>query len=74
MKIEICRNREMVKDIVECNSSSGVVINYICIYMIKYEQLMGRRKSGVFLYKRYAAKTQNIINIISNGFVNLAFQ
>ena len=27
---------------------------------------MGRRKSGGFVYKRYAAETQNTVNIISN--------
>ena len=27
---------------------------------------MGRRESGEFVYKRYAAKTQNTVNLISN--------
>jgi len=27
---------------------------------------MGRRKSGGFVHKRYAAKIQNTVNIISN--------
>jgi len=35
---------------------------------------MVRRKSGGFVYKRYAAKTQNTVNIISNVCVNLVFQ
>jgi len=35
---------------------------------------MGRIKSGGFVYNRYAAKTQNIVNIISNVCVNLVLQ
>jgi len=35
---------------------------------------MGRRKSGGFVYKRYAAKTQNSVNIISNVCGNLVLQ
>jgi len=36
--------------------------------------VMGRIKSGGFVYKRYAAKTQNTVNIISNVCVNLVLQ
>jgi len=35
---------------------------------------MGRRKSGGFVYKRYAGKTQNTVNIINNVCVNLVLQ
>jgi len=35
---------------------------------------MGRRKSGRFVYMRYAAETQNTVNIISNVCVNLVLQ
>jgi len=35
MEIKVCKNEEMVRDVIECNSSGGVVINYICVYMIK---------------------------------------
>jgi len=35
---------------------------------------MGRTKSGGFVYKRYAAETQNTVNIISNVCVNLVLQ
>jgi len=35
---------------------------------------MGRRKSDGFVYKRYAATTQNTVNIISNVCVNSVFQ
>jgi len=35
---------------------------------------MGRRKSGGFVCKRYAAKTQNTVNIISNVCFNLVLQ
>jgi len=35
---------------------------------------MGRRKSGGFVYKRYAATTQNTVNIISNVCVYLVLQ
>ena len=35
---------------------------------------MVRGKSGGFVYKRYAAKTENIVNIISNVCVNFVFQ
>jgi len=35
---------------------------------------MGRRKSGGFVYKRYAAEIQSTVNIISNVCVNLVFQ
>jgi len=35
---------------------------------------MGRRKSGGLVYKRYAAKTQNSVNITSNVCVNLVLQ
>jgi len=34
MKIKVCKNGEMVRDVMVCNSSGGVVINYICVYMI----------------------------------------
>jgi len=64
----------MVREVIECNSSGGVVINYICVYMIKYGGLMSRRKSGGFVYKRYAAETQNTVNIISNECASLVLQ
>jgi len=35
---------------------------------------MGRRKSSGFVYKRYAAETQNTVNIIRNVCVNLVLQ
>ena len=35
MEINVCENGEMVRDVIECNSSGGVIINYICVYMIK---------------------------------------
>jgi len=36
MEIKVCKSGEMVRDVIECKSSGGVVINYICVYMIKY--------------------------------------
>jgi len=33
MEIKVCKGGEIVRD--DCNSSGGVVINYICLYMIK---------------------------------------
>ena len=74
MDIKVCKSGEMVRDFIEYNSSGGVVINYICVYMIKQGGLMGRRKSGGFVCKRYAAETQNTVNIISNVCVNLVLQ
>ena len=74
MEIKVCKNGEMVRDVIECNTSGGVVINYICVYMIKWGGLMSRSKSGGFVYKRYAAETQNTVNIISNACVNLVLQ
>jgi len=74
MEIKVCKNEEMVRDVIECNSSGGIDINYICVYMIKYGGLMSRRKFGGFVYKRYAAETQNTVNIISNVCVNLVLQ
>ena len=72
MEIKVCKNGEMDRDVIECNSSGGgVVINYICVYMIKQGGLMSRRKSGGFVYKRYATETQNTVNIIGNMCVNL---
>jgi len=35
MEIKVCKNVEMVTDVIECNSSGGFVINYIFVYMIK---------------------------------------
>jgi len=35
MEIKVCKSGEMVRDVIECNSSGGVVVNYICVYMIK---------------------------------------
>jgi len=35
---------------------------------------MSKRKSGGFVYKRYAAETQNTVNIISNVCVSLVFK
>jgi len=35
MEIKFSKNGEMVRDVIVCNSSGGVVINYICVYMIK---------------------------------------
>jgi len=35
---------------------------------------MGTRKSDGFVYERYAAETQNTVNIISNVCVNLVLQ
>jgi len=35
MEIKVCTSGEMVRDVTECNSSGGVVINDICVYMIK---------------------------------------
>jgi len=33
MEIKVCKSGEMVRDVIEYNSSGGVVINYIlCIY------------------------------------------
>ena len=35
MEIKVCKNGEKFRDVIECNSSGGVVINYICVYVIK---------------------------------------
>ena len=34
MEIKVCKSGEMVRDVIECNSSGDVVINYICVCMI----------------------------------------
>jgi len=34
IEIKVYKNGEMIRDVIECNSSGGV-INYICVYMIK---------------------------------------
>jgi len=35
---------------------------------------MGRGKSDGFVYRKYAAETQNTINLIRNVCINLVFQ
>jgi len=51
MEIKVCKSGEMVRDVIECNSSGGVVINYICVYMIKQGGLM-REENLVGLFIR----------------------
>jgi len=39
MEITVCKNGEMVRDVIECNSSGGAVIIYTFLYLCIYDQV-----------------------------------
>ena len=76
MKIKVCKSGEMVSDVIDCNSSSGVVINYICIYTVwSNREGWWVEENLVGLFIRDIQPILKItVNIIRNLCVNLVFQ